>query len=201
MDKSDSVRILYMEDDLGLARLVQKRMKRTGYNVDIASDGKIGLEMYETGQYDVIAVDQQMPGYSGLEVIRILASKGPLPPIVMVTGQGNELVAVEAMKIGAGDYVVKDIEGKYFEILPGIIERLLERQRLIEDKKTAENRLRDALEESKDLNIHLEHQTTVANRMTARAETANMAKSEFLANMSHEIRTPMNAIIGMTGLL
>ncbi|MDM8542469.1 response regulator [Desulfococcaceae bacterium HSG9] len=144
MDKSDSVNILYMEDDLGLARLVQKRMKRAGYNVDIAGDGKIGLEMYETGQYDVIAVDQQMPGYSGLEVIRILASKGPLPPIVMITGQGNELVAVDAMKIGAGDYVVKDIEGKYIETLPGSIERLLERQRLIEKNKRSEEMLRES---------------------------------------------------------
>ncbi len=135
MDKTGSVRILYMEDDLGLARLVQKRMKRAGYSVDIANDGMTGLEMYQTGQYDVIAVDQQMPGYSGIDVIKILASHGPLPPIVMITGQGNELVAVEALKCGAGDYVVKDVDGKYFETLPGVIERLLERQRLIDEKK------------------------------------------------------------------
>ncbi len=55
MDKSESVCILYMEDDAGLARLIQKRMKRAGYSVDIAGDGKAGLEMYETGKYDVIA--------------------------------------------------------------------------------------------------------------------------------------------------
>ena len=95
--------------------------------MDIASDSKTGLAMYETGQYDVIALDQEMPGYSGLEVIKILASKGP------ITGKGNELVAVEAMKIGAGDYVVKDVDGKYFETLPEIIERLLDRQHLIEE--------------------------------------------------------------------
>ncbi len=142
MDKSRPVRILYMEDDVGLARLVQKRMRRAGYNVDIAGNGKIGLEMYETGKYDIIAVDQQMPGYSGIEVIKILASMGPLPPVVMITGQGNELVAVEALKIGAGDYVVKGVDGKYLETLPGVVERLLERRRLIEEKKAAVEALR-----------------------------------------------------------
>ncbi len=142
MDKSRPVPILYMEDDVGLARLVQKRMRRAGYNVDIAGNGKIGLEMYETGKYDIIAVDQQMPGYSGIEVIKILASMGPLPPVVMITGQGNELVAVEALKIGAGDYVVKGVDGEYLETLPGVIERLLERRRLIEEKKAAVEALR-----------------------------------------------------------
>ncbi len=150
MEQSESIHILYMEDDPGLARLVQKRMRRAGYRVDTANDGKTGLKMYRAGRYDVIAVDQQMPGYSGLEVIKILASRGPLPPIVMITGQGDELLAVEAIKIGAGDYVVKDVDGKYFETLPGVIERLLERQRLIEDKKATEKELkiyRDHLEE------------------------------------------------------
>ena len=146
MDTSKSVHILYMEDNPGLARLIQKRMKRAGYIVDIARDGKVGLDMFLTGQYDVIAVDQNMPGYSGLDVIRILASRGPVPPIVMITGKGSETIAVEAMKIGAGDYIVKDADGKYFETLPGIVERLLERKQLIEEKNAAETALRESEE-------------------------------------------------------
>ncbi|MCP4693093.1 MAG: response regulator [Desulfobacterales bacterium] len=142
MDGSESVHILYMEDDLGQARLVRKRMKRAGYTVDVVRDGIKGLEMFRAGQYDVVAVDQKMPGYNGLEIIERLASLGPLPPIVMITGHGNETVAVEAMKMGAGDYVVKDVEGKYLETLPRVIERLLERHRLMEEKKQAEEALR-----------------------------------------------------------
>ena len=68
-------------------------------------------------------------------------------------------------------------------------------------RKQAENQIRDALEESKELNRVLEEQTAKARQLAAMAEAATRAKSEFLANMSHEIRTPMNAVIGLTELL
>ncbi len=68
-------------------------------------------------------------------------------------------------------------------------------------RKQAENQIRDALEESKELNRVLEEQTAKARQLAAMAEAATRAKSEFLANMSHEIRTPMNGILGMVQLL
>ena len=71
----------------------------------------------------------------------------------------------------------------------------------ITEEKTAETNLRNAVEESQKLNIHLEEQTIRANAMATQAEAASRAKSEFLANMSHEIRTPMNAILGFADLL
>ncbi len=71
----------------------------------------------------------------------------------------------------------------------------------ITDRKEAEESLQIAKEATDALNVSLEEQTVIANRMAAEAELASAAKSEFLANMSHEIRTPMNGVIGMTGLL
>ena len=87
---SNSIRILVMEDDPGLARLTQKRLERAGYTVDLAFDGEEGLDMYAAGSYDLVAVDQKMPVHEGLEVIRILASQGPLAPTIMVTGTRDE---------------------------------------------------------------------------------------------------------------
>lgn len=138
MGRQRTVRILYMEDDPGLARLVQKKLERAGYDTDIARDGETGLAMYEQGSYDLVALDHFMPVYDGLEVIRILAARHPVPPMIMITGKGNERIAVEAMKLGARDYVVKDAEGRYLELLPSVVEHVLEQQRLIEEKKRVE---------------------------------------------------------------
>ncbi len=146
MSESKPIRILYMEDDPGLAHLFKKRLERAGYAVDIARDGEEGLAMYATGAYDVVAVDQAMPIHDGLEVIRILASRGPLPPTIMITGTGDEQSAVEAMKLGAGDYIVKDVEGGYLGLLPTVIKRVLHQRRIFEEKQRAEETLRESEE-------------------------------------------------------
>lgn len=135
MSDSKEVRILYMEDDLGNARLLQKNLQQKGYFVDIVSNGEEGLEMLKAGSYDILLVDYNMPGYGGLEVINILTSKGTLLPTIMVTGSGNEKVAVEAMKLGAADYIVKDIEMRYIELLPVVIEKVLYKQKLITERQ------------------------------------------------------------------
>lgn len=141
MSKPKPICILYMEDDVGLARLFQKKLRRAGYQVDIAHDGAEGLALYRANNYDVVAVDHKMPVHDGLEVIRILASEGPLPPTLMITGAGNEKIAIEAMKLGAGDYIVKDVEGGYLELLPSVIEQVLNQRQLVEEKRQALNSL------------------------------------------------------------
>jgi diguanylate cyclase (GGDEF)-like protein/PAS domain S-box-containing protein len=126
------LRILLMEDDAGLARLCQKSLEKAGHVVDHAADGEQGLVLCEKNAYDLLAVDHVMPVYDGLEVIRRLALRGPLPPIIMITGAGNERIAVEAMKLGAYDYVVKDTEAVYLDLLPAVIDRAI-RQRRVEE--------------------------------------------------------------------
>ncbi len=61
ISESKSVKVLYMEDDIGLARLCQKRLNRLGYEVDLAYDGSEGLVMYDANLYDVVVIDNQMP--------------------------------------------------------------------------------------------------------------------------------------------
>jgi diguanylate cyclase (GGDEF)-like protein/PAS domain S-box-containing protein len=131
------VRILLMEDDAGLARLCRGRLRRDGYVVDHAQDGEQGLAMSDAGAYDIILLDHTMPVYDGLEVIRRLAARGRLTPVVMVTGTGSEQVAVEAVRLGARDYVVKDPNGGYLDLLPTVIERVLRQQRAEEYTRLA----------------------------------------------------------------
>jgi len=137
MSESRPTRILLMEDDPGLARLFEKRLTRAGYAVEVARNGEEGLARCEAGKHDVLVVDHLMPLRSGLEVIREMAARGPLPPTIMVTAKGNEQVAVEAMKLGACDYVVKDTDGGYLELLPSVIERARLRKRMESDMRLA----------------------------------------------------------------
>jgi PAS domain S-box-containing protein len=128
-------RILYMEDDPGLARLLQKILQRRGFVIDIAADGEQGLAMLDACQYELLLVDYHMPFLGGVDVIRILSAKNALPPTIMVTGEGNELVAVEALKLGAADYIVKDTDMKYLDLLPSVIDQVLFRQQLLKDRQ------------------------------------------------------------------
>jgi DNA-binding response OmpR family regulator len=120
------VRILYVEDDPAAAVLFQRRLARDNYEVEVAGDGEEGLRAWVAGSFDVLAVDQDMPRLKGLELLRELSDRGPLPPTVMVTGAGNEAIAVEAMKLGADDYIIKDTEARYLNLIPPVIERALE---------------------------------------------------------------------------
>src|SRR5262249_51751129 len=77
----------------------------------------------------------------------ILVARGALPPTIMVTGHGDEAIAVEAMKMGAGDYLVKDVDGRYLTLLPTMVARVLDQQRLLEEKRQAEEALQQTLAE------------------------------------------------------
>ncbi len=135
---------MYIEDDLGLARLFRRAMERAGYEVELALDGDEGIAKFREGSYALVALDHKMPGKSGLEVIRALVEPGPLPPTIMITGAGNERVAVEALKLGAADYIIKDAEGNYLELIPSVVEQTLRNQELALEKQRAEEALKES---------------------------------------------------------
>lgn len=151
MTNGQFTRILIMEDDPGLINLVQKRLARHGYSVDCAANGEEGLSMTQTGQYELVIVDYNMPFLGGLDVIRALATAGNPVPVIMVTGEGNETVAVEAIKLGAADYVVKDVELRFLELLPSVIHQVLYRQQLLKERKQMEDRVRESEERYRTL--------------------------------------------------
>lgn len=176
MSTASTIRILLIEDDPGQAYLVQRSLERVGYGVDVAHDGTTGLECYQQHRHDVLLVDHQMPGKDGMEVLRSLAA-GQLPPTIMVTGHGDEAMAVEAMKLGAGDYIVKDVDGHYLTLLPTVIERALQQYRLVEEKQQAELALQETLA---TLEVRVKERTADLQRANAqlRAEIAERRQAE-----------------------
>lgn len=157
---SEKTHILYMEDNEGTARLLQKRLERVGYAIDLAPNGEIGLQRCAVRPYDAVIVDFNMPGLNGIQIIQQLVAQQATLPTIMLTGTGNEHIAVEALKLGAFDYVIKDIDGIYLDLLPTVIEQALKNRQLLQGRKQAEETLersekyyRALIENSPDLII------------------------------------------------
>lgn len=134
MADQSSQTILYMEDDASIARLVQKALERQNYRVEIASNGAEGLARVEQGDIDVLIVDYSMPVYGGIDVIKVLEGNPASPPIIMLTGHGNEKVAVEALKSGAADYIVKDVNLGFLDLLPSVVEQVISKGQLVRER-------------------------------------------------------------------
>jgi FixJ family two-component response regulator len=185
MKTSQPIRILYIEDDQGLAKLLQRKMRREGFAVDLAYDGKKGLSTFEKHPYDVLFVDHRLPGYSGLEIIRRLTSSGKLPPTVMVTGAGDEKIAVEAIKLGAADYIVKDVEGGYLELMPAVVEKILNRKRLVDAKEKAERELRQSYDNLEKL-VYARTEELLQTNNALRKEISERRRTEVLLREARE---------------
>ncbi|MBE0689791.1 MAG: response regulator [Anaerolineae bacterium] len=162
--------VLYIEDDEGLLYLLGKSLEDAGFSFTGATNGEQGLKLLQERQFDAVVIDQEMPIMTGLEVIeKTRHLERQAPPIIMVTGAGNEEVAVQAMRMGASDYLVKDTNLVYLNILPSVIRQVVHERELVEAHKAAEQQLQLERDRSRLL-------------------------SEFIRDASHEFRTPLTII-------
>jgi two-component sensor histidine kinase len=139
-----SITLLFIDDDPGLGRLVQKRLAAHSISVQHVSSGAEGLARLAAGGIDAVALDQNMPGVDGLQTLsRILKTPDP-PPVVFVTAAEDSRIAVAALKAGAADYVSKDIQGDFIPLLRAAVESALETARLRRAKEAAETEVRVA---------------------------------------------------------
>jgi CheY-like chemotaxis protein len=95
--------LLYIDDDAALARLVERGLTRLGFVVEHAASGQHGLDRLTQGGVDVIALDQYMPGFDGLETLERILAVPNAPPVVFVTASQDSSIAVTALKAGAAD--------------------------------------------------------------------------------------------------
>ena len=133
-----ATRILYIDDDPGLCRLVQKDLQRQGYVVEIATDGASGLVRLAQGGIDLVALDHYMPNQDGLETLARIRDLAEPPPVIYVTAAQEGRVAVAALKAGAADYVAKDVQGEFLPLLRRAIDAALDAVMLRHAKEAAE---------------------------------------------------------------
>ena len=100
-------KILVIEDDRDIARLVELRLHDLGYEVQLAHDGVSGLKQALSKPYNLIILDLMLPGIEGLEVCRNLRAKPNYTPILMLTAKSTELDRVLGLEVGADDYLTK----------------------------------------------------------------------------------------------
>ena len=107
MSEQLPARILIAEDEANLRLVLQKELERLGYRVQVAPDGEAALRKLEESNVDVLLCDINMPRIDGMEVLRRVHERPNPPEVIMLTGQATVETAVEAMKLGAYDYLTK----------------------------------------------------------------------------------------------
>ncbi|MCJ7512991.1 MAG: response regulator transcription factor [Anaerolineales bacterium] len=104
-------RILVIEDDLGIVKLVREYLERAGYEALAASDGAAGLARAVSDSPDLVVLDLGLPGMDGLDVARELRRRSQVP-LIMLTARGEEADRIVGLELGADDYVVKPFSPK-----------------------------------------------------------------------------------------
>ncbi|AQR61252.1 two-component system sensor histidine kinase/response regulator [Brevundimonas sp. LM2] len=151
------IRLLYIDDDRGLSRLVQKELGRHGYEVTLAADGDAGVQAMDTGDYDICALDHYMPGRDGLDVLPDLLHRPAPPPVVYVTGAQEGRIAVAALRAGAADYVIKDVSEDFTALLRSALEDALLRRRLERENEEAQEEVRLARDRAEAMLREVNH--------------------------------------------
>ncbi len=160
---TESARILSVEDESTVRRSIVTYLEDSGFEMLEAENGRIALEVFEREHPDLVLCDLRMPEVDGLRVLEKLSIDYPETPIIIVSGTGDMRDAVEALKLGAWDYIMKPIQDMM--TLEHAVRKCLERARLIRENREFREHLVEtnrALEES----LHqLEEDESAARRI------------------------------------
>jgi PAS domain S-box-containing protein len=180
------IRLLLVDDDL-VDRLTCKRELQKYLDCEFevleAETGEQGLKLARTERLDCILLDQNLPDFNGVEFLAEFADEsGEQPvPVVMLTGFDNSMLAVEALKLGAYDYIVKGTEREPLQWLPAVVFRALREHQTIKDKIQAEQELLKA--EAK----YLQQLEELVAQRTAQLAQQNVALNSVNANLDQTL--------------
>jgi DNA-binding NtrC family response regulator len=128
--RAEAIRVLVVDDERPIRFLMEKELPRAGCIVAVAEDGEDAMERLQTHEFDVVLLDLKMPGMGGMEALRRIRESGTSAEVVVLTGHPDVATAIEAMKLGAYDYLTKPFKLAEVEVVLG---RAAERRRLTQE--------------------------------------------------------------------
>ena len=124
------IRLLIADDDRNLRKVLTTELSESGYDVSVTDSGINAAALLEKDDFDVLLLDLNMPGLGGMDVLKKIRTLEMPPEVVILTGHGTVLTAVEAMKLGAYDYIAKPFK---LEELKAVIEKAHEKRKLLSE--------------------------------------------------------------------
>jgi len=133
------LRILFADDEAHLRELMQMELPRLGHEVTVCPDGSAAIRALEKGSFDAALLDLRMPGLTGIEVLGKIRQLSPETQVIILTGQATVDTAVQALRLGAFDYLTKPCKWAELEV---ILNRVAERRDLANKASAFETRLK-----------------------------------------------------------
>lgn len=126
------MRMLLVDDEARFVETLSKRLAARGFEVAQAFSGQEALSRLSADEYDVVLLDVRMPGMDGLETLRAIRREHPLVKVILLSGHASINAAVEGMRLGASDYLLKPVD---LEDLLAKMESAVEKKRIEEEDR------------------------------------------------------------------
>src|SRR5438477_7132020 len=139
LDAHRSLRVLFVDDEKSLQEFMRSELPRLGHEVTVCPDGRAALKVIEKSKFDVAILDLRMPGMTGIEVLEHLKQASPDTEAIVMTGHASMETAIEALRLGAFDYITKPCKLAEIEAL---LRRIAEKRDLQNQTLALESRVK-----------------------------------------------------------